>query len=192
MKRQRVRGFTLFELLLVLAVIVALAALAAPTLTGTLHGYRLRKTGDLIRAEWARTRNDAMETGEIHVFQYELNGRGYGSQPWVAGQSAQTTARAVGDDDIGAGGNSSQYAEQLPDDIVFALGETAADSRVEEDTGFASAATTTATPIVFYPDGTTSTARLVLKNDRDALIAVELRGLTGISRATDLFGEGEQ
>jgi len=37
-------------------------------------------------------------------------------------------------------------------------------------------------PIYFFPDGTTSNAILLLRNDRSLAIAVELRGITGASR----------
>ena len=38
-------------------------------------------------------------------------------------------------------------------------------------------------PIFFYPDGTTSTARLLLSNQYQDWIAVRLRGLTGVARS---------
>ncbi len=37
-------------------------------------------------------------------------------------------------------------------------------------------------PIYFFPDGTTSSAVLLLRNDRGLAVAVELRGITGASR----------
>ncbi len=38
------------------------------------------------------------------------------------------------------------------------------------------------TPVYFFPDGTTSTARLVLLNDRRQALPIYLRGLTGVVR----------
>ncbi|MDR2757534.1 MAG: prepilin-type N-terminal cleavage/methylation domain-containing protein [Planctomycetaceae bacterium] len=42
------------------------------------------------------------------------------------------------------------------------------------------------TPIFFYPDGTTSTAAVLLKNNRGHCIEVRLRGLTGIAKLTEI------
>ena len=41
------------------------------------------------------------------------------------------------------------------------------------------------TPILFYPDGTTSDASLVLTGSRGTSIRVTLRGLTGVASVTD-------
>ena len=42
------------------------------------------------------------------------------------------------------------------------------------------------TPIFFYPDGSTSTAAILLKNETGRCIEVRLRGLTGTSAATGI------
>ncbi|MCL2005083.1 MAG: hypothetical protein FWG73_02865 [Planctomycetaceae bacterium] len=55
--------------------------------------------------------------------------------------------------------------------------------------------TTWSTPIFFYPDGSTSTAAILLKNESGRCLAVHLRGLTGsgsvtaITRIEDYVGE---
>jgi Arc/MetJ family transcription regulator len=43
---------------------------------------------------------------------------------------------------------------------------------------------------VFYPDGTATDARLVLTNER-AFVELQLRGLTGFSRASELLAQEE-
>ncbi|MEA1952542.1 MAG: hypothetical protein U9N87_14270 [Planctomycetota bacterium] len=42
-------------------------------------------------------------------------------------------------------------------------------------------------PIVFYPDGTCTSSRLVLRNEYDRGITLTIRGLTGMSDAGDIF-----
>jgi prepilin-type N-terminal cleavage/methylation domain-containing protein len=44
------------------------------------------------------------------------------------------------------------------------------------------------TPIFFYPDGTCSTAALMLKNNKDQCIEIRLRGITGLTKITETFG----
>nr|MBC8875895.1 hypothetical protein [Planctomycetota bacterium] len=60
------------EMMLVLAVMVAVAGLAYPAIQGAMDDQRLRRAGDLVRAEWARARVTAMKTGRMHVFRYEV------------------------------------------------------------------------------------------------------------------------
>lgn len=57
--------------------------------------------------------------------------------------------------------------------------------------------TTWSAPIFFYPDGSASTAAVLLKNEADRCIEIRIRGLTGtgmvseITTATDYIGELE-
>ena len=44
-----------------------------------------------------------------------------------------------------------------------------------------------ATPILFYPDGTTSNAQLILGNERARYVVLRLRSLTGMCRVSDLL-----
>lgn len=48
-----------------------------------------------------------------------------------------------------------------------------------------------ATPILFYPDGTTSNAQLILGNQRARYVVLRLRSLTGMCRVSDLLLEDE-
>ena len=78
------RGFTLLELVLVLMLLVIVAGLAVPSLSRSVAGERLRRSGDTIRTQWARARVKAMKSGRIHVFQYQAGGDQYQTQPWIA------------------------------------------------------------------------------------------------------------
>ena len=42
-------------------------------------------------------------------------------------------------------------------------------------------------PVLFYSDGTTSDADVVLVNERNTAIRISLRGLTGIASVSDDF-----
>ena len=44
--------------------------------------------------------------------------------------------------------------------------------------------------VYFYPDGTTSSARVTLANDRSMFVDVRLRGLTGIAVVGDVLTAG--
>ena len=75
------RAFTLNELLLVLALVVAMAGLIVPTL-GVFDDEYLRQAADQVRGDWTAARVEAMTSGLTQVFRYELETGEYVIQPW--------------------------------------------------------------------------------------------------------------
>ena len=76
---------------------------------------------------------------------------------------------------------------RLPTEIVFAAGDVAAVPQMAA--AAANEAGGWSRPILFYPDGTTSDATVVVANADKETVRVTLRGLTGISRAGDVARE---
>ena len=176
------------ETLLVLAVLVMIASLVWPTLDRTFDNQRLRKSADQVRAAWARARIKAMSTGRIHIFQHIVAGDRYaihrrtGTEVNVGsavGQVPAGFADASCENPIPMGGE-----RKLPKGVTFVASQAAVDSRAEmvsaDASQFRQPEQGWSVPIFFYPDGTTSTARLALKNSRGRLIELTLRGLTGV------------
>src|SRR5205823_6023807 len=81
-------GYTLMELLLVLATIVLAAAAVAPRMTGMTRHVTLNSAAQTVRAELTRAHVLAMKTSRVEVFQYELGGRKYKVEPGIAGDDA--------------------------------------------------------------------------------------------------------
>jgi prepilin-type N-terminal cleavage/methylation domain-containing protein len=198
-RRSRVRrdAFTLMELLLVLALMVAIAAIAWPALRGSFDTQRLGKAGDQLRAAFGKTRVRAMRTGAIHVFRFQPGRAGYGSETWTA--SAEEVVSAV----TAAGGVASgptaptmtapptSSTDTLPDGVVFHLAEVTVDARAANLLGAGGQGGDGETaewssPIFFYPDGTTSNTHVVLANERGQAIVVTLRGLTGLAVPSEI------
>jgi hypothetical protein len=88
---------------------------------------------------------------------------------------------------------------QLPEGVVFVAVEVQTDVRamqLEQSTGSAamppasSLGSNTAqqmSPVLFYPDGTTSDARLALTNQyRTRFVVISLRSLTGVVKVSEL------
>jgi Tfp pilus assembly protein FimT len=192
-------------MILVLAVLVMVATMALPALRGPMDDQRLRKAADLVRAQWARARVKAMKTGQMQVFRYEVGGEFYSVQPWegqtdpleasndpsatsfMDGTMPQIDARNA-NNPLGIAGL------KLPPGIKFFSGEATTDSRSLEVTANATgmdagsgldSGSGLSQPIIFYPDGSTTDARLVLTNERFC-VQLYLRGLTGLSRGSDL------
>src|SRR5437588_5623421 len=61
-------AFTLFELVLVMAILVMLAAVATPTLDSLYGTFRVTAAADSIRAAWADARTHAMNEGCAYRF----------------------------------------------------------------------------------------------------------------------------
>ncbi len=192
-------GFTLVEILLVMAILIVVAAIASPALLNALKDQRLRTGADKVRAEFTRAHVRAMRSGQIQMFRYQLGGSGYQVLPWASGdesiesnqaemaQSQFLTSGAVqSSPEVPAGG------ALLPDGVIFAGGDAVLEGRsalVEAETsGFGRS--DWSRPILFYPDGSSSDAFVILTGERNVGMRVSLRGLTGSSMVSDI-GEVE-
>jgi prepilin-type N-terminal cleavage/methylation domain-containing protein len=180
LKHQRCsRAFTLIELMLVLALIVAFASISVPMFRNSFAVERLRRAGDAVRTVWAKARLDAMRSGQTHVFRFDYGVNTYVVALWETGDTSTEAS-----DDVSV----AQKTGQLPGDAVFYAGEKVVDARTQQIEG---AGGQTAPQIFFYPDGTTSTAQVLLSNGEQRFLRVELRGLTGIARAGDVMSSAD-
>lgn len=62
------RAYTLFELVLVLAVLVVLAAFTLPSMDAMYGNFRLAAAADMVRANWAAARAHALDEGRPYRF----------------------------------------------------------------------------------------------------------------------------
>jgi len=186
---------TLLELLLVLCLMVILAALAWPALDRPLATQRLRKAADALRAEWGRARVEAISSGQTYIFRYTPESSQYSVECFLGPEAAPDAALL---DESGVSGDQRQvptasawHERSLPEGIAFAAGQTAFDPRAQTVLAEAESLPPTesvpAEPILFYPDGTTSTAQVVLKNEHGSHIELSLRGLTGVVTVGETF-----
>ena len=188
-RRCTTRGFTLMELLLVLALIVMLYALAMPGLKGPLASHRLRSAADVVRHECAKTRVDAMQTGQVHILEFLPDTDQYRVTPWVSPDDLLESSYSSYANNGSAAGSQTGLTPKsrqsnLPEGITFIWSETDDSRSLAMSTGPSEQNdldTEWSSPIFFYPDGTTSTVRLVLANERSSRIQVKLRGLTGVA-----------
>ena len=186
--RRNRHALTLLEVLLTLTLLVILASITWPALDRPFANQRLRKSADVVRVQWAKARVRAMSTGETQMFRYVPDGDRFA----VEGRAGPEFSSDVASDaELGSLTDSSDpnalltcTEHTLPTGITFVGGETTFDTRAEtvasqtdhlSDTEFG-----WSDPILFYPDGTTSTATLQLRNEHNRTIELSLRGLTGV------------
>lgn len=111
MKRD-VRGVTVIELLVVLAIVGILALIALPKLTGTTTRLAVRASRQEIAASLARTRALAIQTGRPAWFVRNGNWIGFGLV------ASNGTPLILGESDLGAGHNVTVSASPS-DTVVF-------------------------------------------------------------------------
>jgi hypothetical protein len=179
-------GLTLVELVLVLALLVVVTGISVSLLEGTFSRASLNSGGDLLRGAWAKARLAAMQSGSPHVFRFEPNGGRFqivtlnslGAPEQSVLEPIDPEAEPTKNDFVRLSDN------KLPEGVFFVTGNISSSAQV--------LATLPVTmegpwsqPILFYPDGTTSDATVVLANERQHAIRVTLRGLTGNSQMVE-------
>lgn len=210
---RRRAAFTLLELLLALAVLVAVAAITWPALERPLATQRLRRAAEQVRTQWIKTRTKAINAGETFSFRYQPDTARFRVE--VQSQDAallEATAANMGSQ-AGAGGPASAGSQsstassttslpavppqaleaELPEGVKFAGGDVTEDGRAAEianrERSMGSVDLSWSQPIFFYPDGTATAARVALVGQRERAIVIELRSLTGGARIGEIVSQ---
>ncbi len=197
-RTDRRAAMTLVELMLVLILLVIICSLAAPLVEGSFSSVRLRGGADQILTAWSKARSHAIATGEIYQFRFQPSGGKYRVEPWAYSNETNDDtlqkneeAQRVADPAT----SEPQWEELgLAERLTFAAGR-----RVAQETGGQRAVESLADagsgdwslPILFFPDGTTSSASVLLRNEREIYQRVTLRALTGVARVSDLLSKTE-
>lgn len=219
--RVRTRAaMTLLELILVMALLVVMGALALPSLQTPFENQRVRKAGDAIRVAWNKARIEAMKTGQTQMFCCDPEERAYYTRPHYSDQDvleADAEHGGISASSIAAADRQQQAAareadtieagpKKLPEGVVFVSSQVRADVRslrIQDEMdqqqygltkigGAEANAAESVTPILFYPDGTTSDARLVLANQSGKrYLVICLRSLTGTVKISGLVSADE-
>ena len=156
-------GFTLIEMLLVVAVIIALGAVAYPTLSAMYGDVKIKAAADAVRGAWTEARGHAIEDGRAYRFAV---------QPGTGKFRFAPDADGFWDGSGGGDGEAPAFTQEgdLPNGIHFEFG-----------TDLADAGGGWSTVVVFNPDGgTNADVEVTLKEDDDSTpIVVRVRAMTG-------------
>jgi len=180
MKKRRA-GTSLFEVLLVMAILVILSALSFPSLSSMYGSYKLNGSVDAVRSAWSNARAHAIEEGRPYRFSVEQDGSSYRVAP---DQNEYWSGNDGPSDD--PNGKGYVLARSLPSGVRFSLnGEAPAatpPAEPEHDSITEKQVTNGdwKTAVIFLPDGTAREDVKVTFNVRGAKpTSLQLRGLTG-------------
>ena len=209
------RGYTLLELLIVVAILALVTALAWPAFRSPWGRSRIEEAGHMVRVAMARARVEAIESATPYQFRFCPSSGIYEYGPAVLGQSEDDASLDAGgsrdslDSDSAAGefdsGDSEEWEPEdltvqgeLPEGVRFVdplfeeseiTGSVRLDTASVEPSGlddtFGDA--DWSTPIIFYPNGRSMSARIRLTSVDRRGIDVVLRGLTGTAKVGKPF-----
>ena len=177
-------GMTLVELLLVLVLLVVVASLAVPVLEGSFASVRLKRAADQVMTDFSQARTHAIESGQVYQFRFKPRGNGYRVDTWRRTMD--------GNDPASESTELWSLEKELPVQVTFDSGRLAerTESGQHQAISLGDSSEWSA-PVFFFPDGSTSTASVLLKNQRQHFQRITLRALTGVARASDLLSEEE-
>ena len=177
------RGHTLLEMLVVVGVLTTVAALCWPAMRGPLKKSRLREAGKQLRSELTHARLKAIESGTSQCFQYQP-GTAYfriAPTPLTDPETSQETAFSASDTDTDEAG-----PRILSEEVYFCGAEEMASLLPDMDEPALEGEGEWSEPILFYPNGRTTDARIRLASEPDLRLEVSLRGLTGIATVSPI------
>ncbi|TWU55536.1 prepilin-type cleavage/methylation domain-containing protein [Rubripirellula reticaptiva] len=186
-------AFTLLELLLTLSVLAAIASVVIPQVGLLMGDRRLVRAAEQWRVEMTRSRVDAMRQGRVLMVQGMVEGNSFRIKPYFSTSDATEAIDQTGSQSALLSGadqgnavsldvdSEAEEVIELPEGIsVVSVGVVSAAraSEIEQMT-LADQSSGWSRPILFYPDGSTSTASIVMSGGDVGRIVVKLRGITG-------------
>jgi len=181
------RGFTLFELILTMAIMVMVGGLAVPLMFNSLYGDTKVKAGaDMVRARWADCVAQAVEESRPYRFAVIPNSGKFKIEPYNG--SLQDRDTAFLNPDASATNKSGLVIEdKLPEGIRFGT----KDQPANTDGGTESDGGEYVTIAIFLPDGTTQDyVEITFGTKGSAQVTLRLRAFTGSATTIRSKGEG--
>ena len=144
---RNLRGMTLVEILVVLALLVVIGGLVVPVFTGSIASVRLRRAGDQVVTGWSHARAEAIESGQPYQFRFTPESGTFVIEPWTGllGDEGSTSRNSTSPSASPANTSTSSTT------TTSSSSSTATTANSESSDGAAAAATNGALPeeIVF-------------------------------------------
>lgn len=190
-RNQHVRsGFSLFELMIVVAIILAVTAMAAPGMMERVRSGRVKEAAEEVSTMLANARTQAIDTGVDYHFRFELGGHSFVAIPAEADLSVgnsnnsdpETAEFSYSSDELPKtlflrySPNDKSGSETLKGQVFGNLenaGELASKSWSE--------------PILFRFDGSAEDKTFCVMDEQERSCDVSVRGLTGAISTSGVF-----
>ena len=174
------------ELLLVMAIIIVVLGLGTTAIGRAFQRTSLDRGADRLRAAMGEARVLAIREGNVYAVFVARGDNWFDVGPFSSSQTQ--IARARQDKQaVKLQGNSGVEDNLLPNGVRFVAGTVLSDTRGAEIlAGTESGSGGGLQQILFYPDGTSQDASVVLQNEYGGIVEVQLRGLTGLSKSVRL------
>jgi prepilin-type N-terminal cleavage/methylation domain-containing protein len=177
------RGFTLMELLIVLAIIVFVVAAAAPTVSRWAAQRQVQDVAKNVRSKLFKARLGAMHSSLTYAFQYQIGSGSYRlAQEDKLGQASDSDKSANERSGLTDTAEAPPPEEgKLPEGMRFLADTSDKDSADGNgrNASQSSEANGWSDPVLFYADGTTSEAKFIVADARGYGVPIALRGVTG-------------
>jgi Tfp pilus assembly protein FimT len=188
-------AFTLFELVLILAIVVVLGALIYPSIDAMAGDYNLKAAADMVRGGWAEAQSHAINEGRPYRFAVILDKGNFRIAPdsedfWSGGSG-----------DVPDGDPSTRplvLEDTLPKGVRFS--STNASQGGSVDSGLDSSLPVGSTDggawtkvVTFLPDGTAlEDVEVAFQARSTQPLVLRLRGLTGVATLKTTSAEGNR
>lgn len=183
-------GFTLFELMIVLAILLAVTAMAAPTMMERIRSGRVQEAAENVRGVLAAARTYAIDTGVDYHFRFEVGGNNV-----VAIPAEQDSAIGNSYDADSETAEFLYRSGELPKTIFLrsSSGDTSGSETLKsksfgnlENAGDL-ASKTWSMPILFRSDGSAEDKTFRVMDEQQRSCDVSVRGLTGAISTSGVF-----
>ena len=190
LRLRRRSGFTLFELMIVVAIIVAVTALAAPGMMERVRSGRVLEAAEDVREVLAACRKYAIESGVDYHFRFEPGGHFVVAIPAEQNVSIGNSADADGED-----AEFIYLSGELPETIFLrtSQGDTSGGETLDgpafgdlENAGTL-ASKNWSMPILFRFDGSAEDKSFRVLDEQQRSCEVTVRGLTGTISLSGVF-----
>lgn len=163
--RRRNGGFTLYEVVIVLIVLLTVSAIVVPSFSGFLPSVRVRKAGDGLLSTIAKAHDDSVLTSRRFriVFTKEPPAYRLEFEPDPMNEPATFVPMP------GEWGAKSE----LPDDVAYAIEGAQTDDETEEEY------------LEFSPDGTGPEASIVFSHENGDQVRIEINPADGRARVVE-------
>lgn len=174
-------GFTLLEIMIVIVIMGALAAVAMPRMKGTYYGFRIRKAGRDVAGLLRYARNAAVLREKPCEVQFDpekdtyqlflFDDQGERIDPTKT-RSSRSSWRKKADSQEFVIGDDASGVRRLPAGVhfvtIYSMASLSDDTKLPR--------------VVYYADGSATAATLAIQDDHDLTISVQVYSTTGMTR----------